>query len=83
MVDQSLTFLATSSKSIIVILWFFLIWISKLESELNEMTSLSLNFFGLNAKRKSLGFRSNRVDQIDPFEERDLIFGDFNNYGNP
>lgn len=64
--------------------WFNLDWFLynfKLESELNEMTSLSLNFFGLNAKRKSLGFRSNRVDQIDPFEERDLIFGDFNNYG--
>ncbi len=64
--------------------WFNLDWFLynfKLESELNEMTSLSLNFFGLNAKRKSLGFRSNRVDQIDPLEERDLIFGDFNNYG--
>ena len=64
--------------------WFNLDWFLynlKLESELNEKTSVSINFFGLNAKRKSLGFRSNRVDQIDPLEERDLIYGDFNNFG--
>ena len=64
--------------------WFNLDWFLynfKLESALNENTSLSINFFGLNAKRKSLGFRSNRVDQIDPLQERDLIFGDFNNFG--
>ena len=42
---------------------------------------LSANFFGLNAKRNALGFRTNRVSQIDSFEERDLIKGDFNNYG--
>ena len=39
------------------------------------------NFFGLNAKRNALGFRTNRVSQLDSFEERDLIKGDFNNYG--
>ena len=64
--------------------WFKLDWFLynfKLESELNDKTSLSINFFGLNAKRKSLGFRSNRVDQIDTLEERDLIYGDFNNFG--
>ena len=64
--------------------WFNLDWFLynlKLESDLNKNTSLSINFFGLNAKRKSLGFRSNRVDQIDPLEERDLIYGDFNNFG--
>ena len=64
--------------------WFNLDWFLynfKLESALNKNTSLVINFFGLNAKRKSLGFRSNRVDQIDPLQERDLIFGDFNNFG--
>ena len=64
--------------------WFNLDWFLynlKLESDLNDKTSVSINFFGLNAKRKSLGFRSNRVDQIDPLEERDLIYGDFNNFG--
>ena len=64
--------------------WFNLDWFLynfKLESDLNKNTSLGINFFGLNAKRKSLGFRSNRVDQIDPLQERDLIFGDFNNFG--
>ena len=64
--------------------WFNLDWFLynfKLESDLNKNTSLGINFFGLNAKRKSLGFRSSRVDQIDPLQERDLIFGDFNNFG--
>ncbi len=64
--------------------WFNLDWFLynfKLESDLNKNTSLGINIFGLNAKRKSLGFRSNRVDQIDPLQERDLIFGDFNNFG--
>ena len=64
--------------------WFNLDWFLynfKLESDLNKNTSLGINFFGLNAKRKSLGFRSNRVDQIDPLQERDLIIGNFNNFG--
>ena len=33
--------------------------------------------FGLEAKRNSLGFRTNRVSQIDSGEERDLIKGNF------
>ena len=35
----------------------------------------------MNASRNALGFRTNRVSDIDPGEERDLIKGDFNNYG--
>ena len=35
----------------------------------------------LNASRNALGFRTNRVDQVDSIEERDLIKGDFNNFG--
>ena len=40
-----------------------------------------LTFFGLDAERNSIGFRTNRVDQIDPISERDLIKGNFNNHG--
>ena len=42
---------------------------------------LQFNAFGLNASRNALGFRTNRVDQVDSLEERDLIKGDFNNFG--
>ena len=41
----------------------------------------SASFFGLNASRNALGFRTNRVSQIDAMEERDLIKGEFNNFG--
>ena len=47
----------------------------------SKRQTLSINFFGLNAQRNALGFRTNRVSQIDSEEERDLIKGDFNNYG--
>ena len=43
--------------------------------------SFSINLFGLNAKRYALGFRVNRVDQIDSNGPRDLIYGDFKNMG--
>ena len=33
--------------------------------EISENTNFSLSFFGLDAKRNALGFRTNRVDQID------------------
>ena len=43
--------------------------------------SFSINLFGLNAERYALGFRVNRVDQIDSNGPRDLIYGDFKNMG--
>lgn len=43
--------------------------------------TISLNLFSLNAQRNALGFRTNRVSQVDSGNERDLIKGDFNNYG--
>ena len=43
--------------------------------------TISFNLFGLDAKRDALGFRTNRVSQVDSGDERDLIKGDFNNYG--
>ena len=64
--------------------WFDINWFLynlKYIHKVNDGLNLSLNFFGLEAKRNSLGFRTNRVDQIDPGEERDLIKGDFSNYG--
>ena len=45
-------------------------------------TELDVNLYGLQASRKSVGFRTNRVSQVDdPDEPRDLILGDFNNIG--
>ena len=41
----------------------------------------TLSIFGLDAERFALGHRSNRVAQLDPMIERDLIHGDFNNLG--
>ena len=64
--------------------WFGLDWFLynlKLKSKLGDHTNFSFSFFGLNAKRNSLGYRSNRVSQIDPMAERDFISGSFNNFG--
>lgn len=64
--------------------WFALSWILyniKFQHSFNTDSNLSLNLFGLDAQRNAIGFRSNRVSQIDPKLERDLIKGGFNNYG--
>ena len=64
--------------------WFGLDWFlfnMKIKHKFNDKSNLSLSFFGLDAERNSIGFRTNRVDQIDPFTERDLIKGNFNNHG--
>ncbi len=64
--------------------WFEVDWLLynlKFAHEFSENTSFTFNFFGLNASRNALGFRTNRVNQVDPGTERDLIKGDFNNFG--
>jgi Fe(3+) dicitrate transport protein len=64
--------------------WFqvdWLLWNFKLEHEFNKTTRFSLNLFGLDASRDALGFRTNRVSQVDDGSERDLIAGTFSNYG--
>ena len=64
--------------------WFEVDWLLYnvlYKHEFSKKSTLSASFFGLNAKRNALGFRTNRVSQIDPFEERDLIKGEFNNFG--
>jgi Fe(3+) dicitrate transport protein len=64
--------------------WFDLDWFlyqTEINHSFSKKSNLELQLFGLDSKRKALGFRSNRVSQIDPFEERDLIYGNFKNYG--
>jgi len=65
--------------------WFDVNWnlfALKLEHKLTEKTDLSLNVFGLNASRKAVGFRQNRVALPDDLEEpRELLTDDFSNWG--
>ncbi len=65
--------------------WFQVDWLLynlKLSHKFSEKTNGSLSFFGLNASRYALGFRTNRVDQPDDLTApRDLIKGNFQNFG--
>jgi len=64
--------------------WFQIDWLLynlKFAHKFSKDTNFTFNFFGLNAERNALGFRTNRVNQVDPGGERDLIKGDFNNFG--
>ncbi|WP_298513342.1 TonB-dependent receptor [uncultured Kordia sp.] len=64
--------------------WFQIDWLLynlKFSHKFSEDTNFTFNAFGLNAERNALGFRTNRVNQVDPGGERDLIKGDFNNFG--
>ena len=64
--------------------WFQVKWFLynlKWEHSFSDKTNFSFNFFGLDASRDALGFRTNRVSQVDSNEERDLIKGTFKNFG--
>ncbi|MBT8318716.1 MAG: TonB-dependent receptor, partial [Gramella sp.] len=65
--------------------WFDVNWnlyALKLEHKLSDRTDFSLNIFGLDATRKALGFRQNRVALADdPAEPRELLVDDFSNWG--
>ena len=64
--------------------WFELNWFlynTKVDYKFSDNSNFNFNFFGLKAQRNALGFRSNRVSQIDSGGERDLIKGDFQNFG--
>ena len=64
--------------------WFQVKWFLynlKWEHKFSDKTNFSFNFFGLDASRDALGFRTNRVNQADPNSERDLIKGTFTNFG--
>lgn len=65
--------------------WFAVDWnlfALKLEHKFSNDADFSLQLFGLNASRKSVGYRSNRVSNPDTDGTvRDLIVGDFVNWG--
>ncbi|MEX2573393.1 MAG: carboxypeptidase-like regulatory domain-containing protein, partial [Balneolaceae bacterium] len=65
--------------------WFEVDWklaALKLDHEFTAGTRLGVTVFGLDATRKAVGFRTNRVSQQDdPDEPRDLLLGEFNNWG--
>lgn len=65
--------------------WFDVNWnlfALKLEHMLSDKTDLSLNIFGLDASRKAVGFRQNRVSQpdVEP-TPRELLVDNFSNWG--
>lgn len=65
--------------------WFDVDWklfSLRLDHQFSSKTDFSLNLFGLDASRKALGFRTNRVSQPDnPEEPRELLVTDFKNWG--
>lgn len=65
--------------------WFAVDWnlfALKLEHKFNTDADFSLQLFGLDASRKTVGYRSNRVSSPDiEGTVRDLIVGDFVNWG--
>lgn len=64
--------------------WFQVNWMLynlNLSHRFSENTNFTIQLFGLNASRESIGFRTNRVNQTDSGDERDLIEGDFKNFG--
>ena len=65
--------------------WFDVNWnlyALKFQHKFSEKTDFSLNVFGLDASRKALGFRQNRVAlPDDPEEPRELLIDDFSNWG--
>jgi len=65
--------------------WFAVDWnlfALRLKHKFDATSDFSLQLFGLDASRKTVGYRSNRVSSIDsPNTVRDLIVGDFVNWG--
>lgn len=64
--------------------WFKVNWnllALHLDHRFSASSEFNLRLFGLYANRYSLGFRPNRVATIDDHSERDLIKGDFTNWG--
>ncbi len=51
------------------------------DHKFNPTAEFNVRVFGLSAHRYSVGFRPNRVSTIDDNSERDLIKGEFNNWG--
>ncbi len=65
--------------------WFAVDWnlfALRLKHKFDNNADFSLQLFGLDASRKTVGYRSNRVSSADsPNTVRDLIIGDFVNWG--
>ncbi|MFS4467351.1 TonB-dependent receptor domain-containing protein [Maribacter sp. 2210JD10-5] len=71
--------------------WFNVDWkmyALRLDHKFSSKTDFSLQLFGLDASRKALGFRTNRVSQPDvpqnedgEFEPRELLVDNFQNWG--
>ncbi|NJW53996.1 TonB-dependent receptor domain-containing protein [Salinimicrobium oceani] len=65
--------------------WFGVNWnlfALKLEQKISPKTDFTLNVFGLDASRKAVGYRENRVSQADdPEAPRELLSDQFNNWG--
>ncbi len=65
--------------------WFAVNWnlyALRLKHKVSETADFSLQLFGLDASRKAVGYRSNRVSTPDvDGTVRDLILGDFVNWG--
>jgi Fe(3+) dicitrate transport protein len=64
--------------------WFKVNWnlfALHFDHKFSSSSEFNLRLFGLSAYRYSVGFRPNRVATIDDNSERDLIKGDFKNWG--
>ena len=65
--------------------WFDVNWnlyALKFEHQFSDKTDFSLNIFGLDASRKAVGFRENRVSQPDDLSApRELLVDNFSNWG--
>jgi Fe(3+) dicitrate transport protein len=65
--------------------WFAVDWQLfnlRVDHRASDRSNLSLSVFGLDAQRKAVGFRTNRVSQVDdPTAPRDLLVGTFANVG--
>ncbi len=65
--------------------WFNVDWklySLRFDHQFSSNTDFSFQLFGLDASRKALGFRTNRVSQADdPEEPRELLIDNFNNWG--
>ncbi|WP_116105183.1 TonB-dependent receptor domain-containing protein [Lewinella sp. IMCC34191] len=65
--------------------WFAVDWqlySLRLDHRFSDRLNFSLNVFGLDASRRAVGFRTNRVSQTDdPEQARDLLVGNYRNYG--
>lgn len=64
--------------------WFEIDWnlaAVQMDYEINSHSRINSRFFGLIASRKALGFLG-QINRVDPLEERNLIWGDYKNFGN-